>query len=160
MKRKFDTAAATAEIKRRVAAGETISAIARDLGMARPWVGKLAKRPDDWRPKALGPVPYPVCIRGVTYPSCEAAGKALGVRASTVRNLIAEGRADQIGLGRGKASPPNHRKPLRIGPFEFESMAEAARKLDAGHECTVRKMVRRGRMEPLLAAAMKLEARA
>lgn len=39
-------------------------------------------------------------------------------------------------------------------------MADAARKLDAGHECTVRKMVRAGRMEPLIAAAMKLEARA
>ena len=146
------------EIKRLIADGETISAIARRLGLSRVHVRRLARRPDDWQPQPRGPAPYPVCIRGVVYPSAVAAGAALGVSAGSVRTLVEQGRADQIGLGRGKASPPNHRKPLRIGPHQFASIADAARKLSVGSETRVRKMIRRGDFEPLISAAMKLEA--
>lgn len=78
-----------------------------------------------------GPNPMPVIIRGKVYPDARAAAKALGVSHRTINNLVARGRADHAGLGRGKHDQ-HHRsnaKPVKIGPLEFRSVSAAAKEL-------------------------------
>lgn len=104
---------------------------------------------------ARGPTPYIVQIRGVLYPSAEAAAKAFGISVGTVRNQVAKGNADRIGLGRGTNSPPNHRLPVVIGPVSFSSYKEAAEAL--GFKCpkAFARRLRSGKTEKIIAAAMR-----
>ena len=83
------------------------------------------------RMKQEGKGALPVMIRGVVYEDARAAGRALGVSHRTINNLVARGRADHAGLGRGKHDQ-HHRsnaKPVKIGPLEFRSVSAAAKEL-------------------------------
>lgn len=112
---------------------------------------------------ARGPTPYPVRIRNVDYESAAAAGRALGVTASNVYDLVNLGRPDQIGTGRGRHG--NHArhasKPFAIGGFEWPSMRAASLALGLSREYVAK--ARRGvpgfHMETILKRAMDLRAR-
>ena len=72
-----------------------------------------------------------VAIRGVTYPSAQAAATALGVKPSTLSCAISRGDIDRIGLGVDYARretkgglPP---EPVIVAGRRFASMADLAR---------------------------------
>lgn len=66
----------------------------------------------------------PVRIRGVTYPSLTAAGKALGVNPSTVAMHLDNGTIDRTGLGQ------SHARPYTYAGVTYSSMSTAALALD------------------------------
>ena len=66
--------------------------------------------------------PFPVCIRGVTYPNAGAAAEALGVSKMTVLGAIREGKPDRVGLGRSLMQ-------VTIRGVTYRSAAEAAEAL-------------------------------
>lgn len=112
---------------------------------------------------AKGPVPYPVDVRGVIYDSAAHVSEALGVTASNVYDLVNKGRADQIGIGRGRHG--NHAraasKRFAIGGFEWPSMRAASLALGLSREYVAK--AQRGvpgfHMETILKRAMDLRAR-
>lgn len=112
---------------------------------------------------AKGPVPYRVDVRGVIYDSAVHVSEALGVTTSNVYDLVNKGRADQIGIGRGRHG--NYAKAaskrFAIGGFEWPSMREASLALGLSREYVAKAL--RGvpgfRMETILKRAMDLRAR-
>lgn len=66
----------------------------------------------------------PIVIRGVEYPSKEAAAAAFGIKPDSVARAMRRGGLDKIGLPRGP-SP----LPVRIGKRGFPSAQEAAKRL-------------------------------
>lgn len=114
----------------------------------------------DQQAKRRGPKPYPVRIRGVEYPSARAAGEALGVSEATVRGMVCRGRADLIGIGAGNTPKLNDskKKPFSIGPYSWASRIEAARGLGFSEKYFLT-LIRNGRTDLILAAAMRLEAK-
>lgn len=111
---------------------------------------------------AKGPVPYPVRVRNVDYESAAQAASALGVTASGVYDMVNKGRADQIGIGRGRHG--NHAraasKRFAIGGFEWPSMRAASLALGLSREYVAK--AQRGvpgfHMETILKRAMDLRA--
>lgn len=55
----------------------------------------------------------PVIIRGVEYPSSYAVAEAFGLKLSGVGSMICKGRADYIGIGKGKG-PRKQRETMKI----------------------------------------------
>lgn len=89
--------------------------------------------------------PYPVRIRGVTYPSAQAAAEALGVHRDTVYTMLRKGRPDLIGTG-SKRPGNGSAKTFTIGPCTFPSMRAASRALGRGDRY-VQDVMRRGTEE-------------
>lgn len=75
-------------------------------------------------------VPVPVRIRGVVYPSVNAAAAAVGVKPSTISaQLLRKGHAESAGLGMaapGRNSIPRNRKPVTIHGTSFPTIKAAA----------------------------------
>lgn len=83
------------------------------------------------RRKKTGVEPMPILIRGRRYSSAKMAAKWIGVTRQTIYTMNAKGRIDNVGTGPG-AKPGNrapNEKPIRIGPIQFDSQAEASRRL-------------------------------
>lgn len=105
-------------------------------------------------------MPTPVSIRGTVYPSAKDAAEALGVSQQAIYSALDRGTVDNVGLGSGKM-PTSHEgistlnsKPIKIGPLEFRSMAEASSYIgkSSGY---VKTMVRRGRLDLVTAHVMR-----
>lgn len=60
--------------------------------------------------KPKGVTPYPVMVRGQVFPSAKACAEHFGLSAYTVRELVNEGRADSIGIGRGNWKRPTKKE--------------------------------------------------
>lgn len=75
----------------------------------------------------------PVMIRGEVFPSAAAAADHFGIDVTTVYGAVANGRADQIGLGRGKRPKENRKngraREFAIGGVTYPSMADASEAL-------------------------------
>lgn len=68
--------------------------------------------------------PVPTLIRGVLYPSQDAAARALGVHYTTVAKAVEAGAADRIGLA------PRGRRiavPVEIDGVRYGSISQASR---------------------------------
>lgn len=108
------------------AAGMTLAEAAAARGRTRvSGAGWAARRGLKW-PDMLH---VPVTIRGVAYPSIQAAADALGVKANTISTLLARhGHAETAGLGRQAPRGPNpgNSKPIRLGSVEYPSRKAAA----------------------------------
>jgi hypothetical protein len=107
-----------------------------------------------------GPYPMAVMVRGQRFETAFACAAHFNVSVGTVRNLVAKGRADSIGLGRGKASIPANRQPLAIGPLRWPSLRAAAEALGYADSRELRRALRSGRHEVLLRRAMQAGCRA
>lgn len=116
-----------------------------------------------------GPPPMPVCIRGVMYKSANEASKRLGVNTSTIYAALHYGRADSIGLGRGrprKSYPPGksprptpfNALPVKIGALSWPSIRAAAADLDVKRS-SLRDHIRNGNSQWLIKKAMEFEQR-
>lgn len=71
------------------------------------------------------PLPKPITIRGVTYPSRAAAAQVLGIQVEGLYDAIRRGTVQNAGLGQGKAKCI----PITIRGVTYPSYAEAARAL-------------------------------
>lgn len=83
--------------------------------------GGRAKAPLDQRMK--------VTVRGVTFPTVEACAAHFKITVSAVYSSVATGKADRIGLGKGKQNrgkPTGRGNPVDIGPFKFTSAQSAS----------------------------------
>jgi hypothetical protein len=84
-------------------------------------IGGRPKSPLDKRMK--------VTVRGVTFPTAEACAAHFKITVSTVYRQVSTGRADRIGLGKGKGNRgrvTGRGKVLKIGPFTFPSLQSAS----------------------------------
>lgn len=105
----------------------------RQLGITKFEFDTFLDCTPDWQgwppvdlPQQRGPEPYPVMVRGKTYPNVAAAAKALKVSEATVYCGISRGDPDRIGTGTKR--PGNKRKvpPFTFGGLTFESKAAAS----------------------------------
>lgn len=100
---------------------------------------------------------YPVSIRGQVFESCAHAAAHFGRSPSTVRSLVARGRADHLATRTGpKGTPPHNRKAFRVGPHEWPSIAAAARALGYRSLSHFRRILREGHHERIIARAMQI----
>ena len=84
----------------------------------------------------------PTDIRGVVYPSQAAAGRALGVTATTVHQAVQNGFLEFVGLGlKNRIGKPRH-----MNGRDFPSLAEAGRQLGVSPG-TVARAIKAGRTE-------------
>lgn len=93
------------------------------------------------------PAAKPVTIKGVTYPSIFAAGKALGVKAQTVRMAIRRGTTDSIGLGSKMVDGHQiNSEPLTIRGVRYPSQTIAAEVLGVT-QGAISNAIRRGTLD-------------
>lgn len=83
--------------------------------------------------------PHPVTIRGVTYPSINAAARELGLSVNGVWRANKVGRLDQIGS-------MGNRKPVTVRGVRYETMGEAARALGVSRD-TMRRSYKNGTLD-------------
>lgn len=83
-------------------------------------------------------------IRGVEYPSVEAASEALRVKPGTVYGALARGRAATCGTAPYRARQDHHNaKPFNLGPYRFPTMGAASEALGF-HRAYLRDVLRSG----------------
>lgn len=69
--------------------------------------------------------PVPIRIRGIDYPSINAAAKAVGVSPAALRNALDRGTLEQVGLRKGKfAPPPKSHVTIRGETYRIEDVRE------------------------------------
>lgn len=95
------------------------------------------------------------------FDSVQECAKALGIKPDTVYGALSKGREKYLGMGRG--NNPNSRKallppkPVKIGSREFPSRVALAEYIGYTDR-HVTKLIREGRMDVLMARAMKADA--
>ena len=70
-----------------------------------------------------------ITIRGVDYASGAAAGRALGVRRSTVNNAIERGTLQYVGLGRNYLT----KTPVIVDGVKYETITAAVEAVSYTH---------------------------
>jgi len=91
--------------------------------------GRTDKIGTGWRPRRAIDKRMKVTVRGVTFPTAESCAAHFKITVSTVYHLISIGRADRIGLGKGKGNRgrvTGRGKVVKLGPFTFHSMESAS----------------------------------
>lgn len=135
--------------------------MAAELGVTGQYVYVLARRAGlPHRVKAKHHKRMTVRIRGITYPTVEAAAEALGVSISTVHTGLKRGRPDYIGTGVARpdrAYAGNREKGIQVGPVRWPSQAACARDLGLS-DATISRMRSEGRTDRLMALVMKRQA--
>lgn len=77
------------------------------------------------------PTHKPVTINGVTYPSCEHAGRALGLNGARVRRARRSGNYENLFINDDRGI----KKPTTVDGVTYESMAAAARAVGCSEKC-------------------------
>jgi hypothetical protein len=102
-----------------------------------------------------------VRVRGTIYDSVPEAAAALNVSPKSVYVSAHRGRLDTLGVGAGKRSTPGAayggrpKRPIKIGPLEFDSLSEASKALGY-HRNSLATAIRRGQFSSIEARAMQL----
>lgn len=111
---------------------------------------------------SLGTVCTPVRVRGVDHRSIVATAAAYNVSTQVVSYHLRRGTPDKIGVGKGRwkrdeNSTLGNAKPFQLGQKTWPTRKAASEDLGLSY-WKLWKMVKEGRTDLLMAAAMKMEA--
>lgn len=115
---------------------ESYKAAARGTGFSRNNIKWHMEKHGHIDYLGIGKPMTPVTYKGRVYESVAALSRAKGFATSTIMRYLAEGKSLD-GIQKGKGAAKSMRKPLKLGNYDFESLAAAARALEV-KEVTLR----------------------
>lgn len=96
-----------------------------------------------------------VTIRGVTHPTVKAAADRHGVTPDAIYQALRRGTQDRVGLKAVRPTGRSCSRPVKLGPFLWESRRAAAKALGM-KENTLSKRLVAGRLDPLIREAIRI----